>query len=110
MAKIKEEIILECKRMYEEDHISCAQIAKHFGIGSATVRRRLKALGVKIIQHPHAGIFDIKEVLKLYEGGTPIWKIAKKFKSSEETISKVLKEQGVTVKKNWFLMNIYLIL
>ena len=99
MTKIKEEIILECKRMYEEDHISCAQIAKHFGIGSATVRRRLKALGVEIIQHPHAGIFDTKEVLKLYEGGTPIWKIAKKFKSSEETISKVLKEQGVTVKK-----------
>ena len=99
MTKIKEEIILECKRMYEEDHISCAQIAKHFGIGPATIRSRLKALGVKIIQHPHAELFDIKEVLQLYEGGTPIWKIAKKFKSSEETISKVLKEQDVIVKK-----------
>lgn len=97
--KVSDEIILQCKKMYEEDHIPCAQIAKHFGIGSATVRRRLKALGVEIIQHPHAGKFNVEEVIKLYSEGIQIWKIAQIFNSSEETISKVLKENGVVVKR-----------
>lgn len=98
MARISNEIIEQCRKMYEVDHIPCAQIARHFGIGSATVRRRLKELGVEIIQHPHAGKFEVSEVIELYNKGTQIWKIAKMFKSSEETISKVLKENNVKVE------------
>ena len=48
MARISNDIIEQCRKMYEEDHIPCAQIAKHFGIGSATIRRRLKNIDKKI--------------------------------------------------------------
>lgn len=99
MSRISDEIILECKKIYEETHTPCAQIAEQFGITAATLRRRLKALGVKIIQHPHAGKFEIKEVIKLYNEGIQIWKIAEMFRSSEETISKVLKENNVKVER-----------
>ena len=97
MARISNDIIEQCRKMYEEDHIPCAQIAKHFGIGSATIRRRLKELGVKIIQYPHAGKFEVSKVIELYNQGIQIWKIAEMFKSSEETISKVLKKNNIKV-------------
>lgn len=99
MNKINDEIIWECKKIYEEQNIPCAQIAKQFGMSSSTLRRRLKALGVEIIQHPHAGKFEIDEVIELYQKGTQIWKIAEMFKSSEETISKVLKESDIKVER-----------
>lgn len=98
MAKrISDEIIEQCKKMYVEENLSCEKIAKFFDISPLTVSRRLKKLGVEINRTPHAGKFEISEVIDLYNNKTPIWKIAKIFKSSEETISKVLKENGVEV-------------
>lgn len=100
MKKISNEIIESCKRLYQEEGLSCAEIARRTGIGEATIRRRLKALGVQIIQYRHAGKFEISDVINEYSNGISIKEIAKKYKSSEETISRVLKENGVEVFRN----------
>lgn len=100
MTKISNEKILECRKMYEEDKLTCAEIGRRTGISEATIRRRLKALGVVITKNPLAGKFEEKDVIALYKDNLPIWKIAKQFKSSEETISKVLKSNGIEVSRN----------
>lgn len=98
--KIDESIILEAKDMYINQHISCEQIAKKLGIGASTVVRNLRKLGVEVSSHPHAGKFEINDVIKLYvQDKIPIYKIAKMFKSTEKTISKVLKENNIEVKR-----------
>lgn len=98
--RIDESIILKAKDMYVNQHISCEQIAKKLGIGASTVIRNLRKLGVEIVSHPHAGKFEIEEVIKLYvQDKIPIHKIAEIFKSTEKTISKVLKENNIEVKR-----------
>lgn len=100
MRKIDESIILQARDMYIYQHISCEQIAKKLNIGASTVVRRLRKLGIEVSSHPHAGKFNIEEVIKLYtEDKIPIHKIAKMFHSSEETISKVLKENNIQINR-----------
>ena len=100
MTKISDEKILECRRMYEEEKLTCAEIGRKTGINEATIRRRLKSLGVAIVRYPLAGKFEEREIIALYEEGFPIWKIAQQFKSSEETVSKILKKNEIKVSRN----------
>lgn len=100
MKKIDDSIIMQAKDMYVNQHISCEQIAKKLNIGASTVVKRLRKLGVEVVSHPHAGKFEIKDVIKLYvQDKIPIHKIAKMFNSTEKTISKVLKENNIEVKR-----------
>ena len=100
MKKIDDSIILKAKDMYLNQHISCEKIAKELGIGASTVVKRLRKLGVEVSSHPHAGKFNVDEVIKLYvQDKIPIYKIASMFKSTEKTISKVLKEHNIEVKR-----------
>ena len=90
MRKIDDSIIMQAKDMYVNQHISCEQIAKKLNIGASTVVKRLRKLGVEVVSHPHAGKFEVKDVIKLYvQDKIPIHKIAKMFNSTEKTISKV---------------------
>ncbi len=100
MKRISNEIIEQCKKLYQEENLSCAEISRRTGIGEATIRRRLKELGVQIIQYRHSGKFKIPDVIQDYSNGITIRDIAKKYRSSEETISKVLKENGIEVFRN----------
>lgn len=52
---------------------------------------------VNIISSRHAGKFEIKDVIDLYKSNKSIKEIAKLFNSSQETISKVLKENNIEV-------------
>lgn len=98
--KIDESIILKAKDMYVNEHISCEQIAKKLGIGASTVVRNLRKIGVEVASHPHAGKFNIDDAIKLYtQDKIPIHKIAEIFKSTEKTISKVLKENNIEVTR-----------
>lgn len=98
--KITNEIIETCKKLYLEENLSCAEIAKRLGIGESTVSRKLKASGIEIIRYRHAGKFKIEDIINDYTNGITIRDIAKKYKSSEETISKKLKENGIEVFRN----------
>lgn len=100
MKRIDEQKILECKRLYLEQNLSCAEIARQTGIGEATIRRRLKELGVEIIRYRQAVTLDPKTIIDLYNQEYPIWKIARMFKSSEGTISNLLKQNNIEVFRN----------
>ena len=98
--KINDEIIEKCKDMYLNENLSCAEISRKIGIGEATIRRRLKQIGVEIIKYRNSVLLNPEEIINLYDQGFQIWKLAKMFKSSEETISKLLKANGVEVVRN----------
>ncbi len=95
--KISDEVNEQIKVMYLEDMLSGEEIARRLNVSPSTVLRRLKKMEIPIITHRQAGIYDINEVIKLYNDGIPIHKIATMFKSSQETISKKLKENDVKV-------------
>lgn len=98
--RISEKIIEQCRKMYVEEGLSCEAIAKKVGIGSSTVSRRLKKLGIKIDSNPNAAKFNLSDVVERYKNGESIQKIAKSLKSSEETISKAIKSVGIEVFRN----------
>lgn len=97
MKKITDDINDSIKTLYLEKNLSGAEIARMLNVSPSTVLRRLKKMNVDVIRCPHAGIFNIDEVVHLYKSGVLIYEIADKFKSSQETISKILKEQGIEI-------------
>lgn len=84
----------QIKVMYLEDCIGSTSIARKLGISESTVRRRLSAMGVELRKPKKLNIDVIKAD---YLEGTPIYIIAKKYCSSETTISKLLRANGVTI-------------
>lgn len=67
---------------------------------SSTISRKLKAMGINVIKHPHKFKFNHKQVLNLYKHGNSIKNIVNIIGgSSQETISSLLKKNGFTITK-----------
>ena len=95
-----EQYILEFKPLATE-------VAKHFGISKCSVYNLIKRIGnpnlVLDSYNPRKGktIEDIdkNELIKLYNDGWSILDLVKKYKIKKNKISKLFKEQGITIRR-----------
>ena len=95
--KINQELENQVIDLYLNKKVSGEEISRRLGISPSTVLRKLRKNNINVISCRHAVEINLDEIVKNYKSGIPIHVIAKSLKSSEETISKKLKEQGVKI-------------
>lgn len=88
------EINEQIKKLYVEDELGSTTIANIVGLSESTIRRRLSKMGIAL-RKPKK--LDEQLVISKYLEGIPIYVIAKELGSCEETISKLLKANKISV-------------
>ncbi len=89
----------EVVRLYVEDGQSCAQIAERYQKSCGCITYALRQAGVRPA-HRQDGRNRSKgneaDIVALYRGGQTVRQIAKRFRSTIDTVSGVLRQEGVT--------------
>lgn len=88
------EINEQIKKLYVENKLGSTTIANIVGLSESTIRRRLSKMGITL-RKPKK--LDEQLVISRYLEGIPIYVIAKELDSCEETISKLLKVNKISV-------------
>lgn len=95
-----------CKKFAEQitnKEKSLAQISRETNIGETIIRKNIKNYGLKYEVSNKKIIFtteQIKEALNDYNNGTPLKKVAKKYGTNEQTLSKIFKENNIDITKS----------
>lgn len=90
----------EIKRLYVKEGLTTHQIGEKFGVGHATIGRRLKKQGIKLRSKGNGrDDLDDEEIKRLYvEEGLSTYQIGEKFETSPNTIDMRLKKQGIKLR------------
>ena len=95
----KTEKIIE---MYTDDKMTSVEIAKVFGCSSSTIQRILKKNGIKPYHSPNEIRLtkeQIEDIVMRYELGETSIEIAADYNLCDNSIRKVLREQGIIIRK-----------
>jgi len=76
------------------------ELAVEFGIHRVTVGQHLRALGVDTTP-PGLNPDDVPMAVELYQSGWSLVRIAEKYDTSSNTVSKRLREVGVMMRRPW---------
>lgn len=88
-------VLEEIRNLYTIEKLGSTTIARKLGINEATVVRQLKNMNISLRTR---NTIDVPKIIDMYVNQyKPIHVIAKELKSSEERISKLLKENGVEI-------------
>ena len=100
MAKInwtteKEE---KLRNLYLVENLSITVISKLLEYSKPTISKKLKELGITVINRQNQTNYDIiEDIIPLYNKGISLTKIAKLFNTSRDTLSKRLKNHNIEI-------------
>ena len=90
------DILKEIKRLYEEENMGSTSIGRKLGISEKTIVNQLIKMKVKIRGPKRT--YDYEKIINMYtQEQIPIHLIAKQLNSSEETISKILRQNNIEI-------------
>lgn len=96
------EICKKCAEQITNKEKSVKQLASELGIDRNTLRRKIKKYGIEYKNSNDKIIFtkeQVDEALNDYNSGISLKKVAKKYRTNEQTLSKIFKENNIDIKK-----------